>query len=466
MKLETLNLRISPRRELRLALLAAMEACWVFAALALVGGISGAPAPSVASIFLAYWVALVAGRVLPRLKIRWAYAQMLALALAAAMLFYLAWIELYARQWLLDPGWLPFFLRALAGFSGGITSAHLIAAAVIVAFTRGLAFAQRPLTLWFIGFQFRMGILFFFLILLAAGFGYPLDLSAPILFYFVAALFALALARMDELGNDLAIGTRWAITLGAGVALVIFLGLGGIAIFTLQIFSDTLRFFAPLAALFSFLFLLLAIPFGFLADFLFNLLAPLFAALRQALDNFLINFQTRAPPKEMEPPGDALNALDALLPLLQTLGILIVLFLIGSWIARALSRRVRAYEEENFSRESIGADPDAARAEARRKKHAPARRASVDAENIRRIYAALVARTAAAGVARQAAETPNELLPRLERGWQDRAEDLDSITRAYVAVHYGEENAASDLVARVRAAWQRVEAAIRLGKSK
>ncbi|HEX7593575.1 MAG TPA: hypothetical protein VF429_05330, partial [Anaerolineae bacterium] len=60
------------RRELRFALLAAMETCWVYSVLAFLASIMGfARAISPLSLFAAYWIALVVGRVLPQRKERW-----------------------------------------------------------------------------------------------------------------------------------------------------------------------------------------------------------------------------------------------------------------------------------------------------------------------------------------------------------------------------------------------------------
>ena len=70
------------------------------------------------------------------------------------------------------------------------------------------------------------------------------------------------------------------------------------------------------------------------------------------------------------------------------------------------------------------------------------------------------------GLPRGVAETPYEFLPRLTHQFPEQTEDIHSITEAYVAVHYGEENVALDVVARVRAAWERVETVIRTAKKR
>ena len=78
------------------------------------------------------------------------------------------------------------------------------------------------------------------------------------------------------------------------------------------------------------------------------------------------------------------------------------------------------------------------------------------------MYAALVARAKDAGLLRRVDETPYEFLPRLKQEFPEQADDIHSITEAYVAVHYAEEYAAPEVVAHVRATWQRVETVIRV----
>ncbi len=460
-KLTTLKIRISLRRELRLALLAAMEACWAYAAFALAASFLGIAPPSAFAIFLSYWVALAAGRIVPLLQIAWARAQMLVVALALVMTFYLAWAEIYARRFRLDPAWIAQFARGVLTLANGLSREHLLLFAVAYTFARGLGFAQRPLTLWFVGFQFRLGIVAFFLILSASAFTKPLDLSIWILVYFSLALLAVALARIEEMSDGLPLGPRWAVILFAAVTLVIILGVAGARVFTLEVVENSLRLFTPLWSLFSLLIVLLAIPLSFFAEMLFNLLKPLFANVGVMIDQLLRAFDNPAPPPEVEPLAQTAPALEAALPVLKTLLVLAILFALGRWVARALHRRMRHWESAAFVRESI-ADQAAARVAARaqgKRVAKPAR--NFDAENIRRIYAALAARARAAGVARRIAETPDEFLPRLAHAWRECAPDLETITRAYVAAHYGEARATPELSARVRAAWHRVEKEMR-----
>ncbi|MEW5719485.1 MAG: DUF4129 domain-containing protein, partial [Chloroflexota bacterium] len=153
----------------------------------------------------------------------------------------------------------------------------------------------------------------------------------------------------------------------------------------------------------------------------------------------------------------------------QMLIVPVALMIVAYVLLRALNRRMKQIEGEAYIREAISAEEagDRARRGALKKSRPPRSRAQhIAAESIRRIYAALVARAASAGVARRVAETPYEFLPRLYDKFSEQRDDIHSITEAYVAVHYGETDAAPEIVAQVRAAWRRVETVTRLRKKR
>ncbi len=453
---------IAVRRELRYALLAANESCWVYAIFMLLAALFGVNPPSPLAIFAGYWIALVAGRKLPLRKERWLVLQSAAIGIALVTLLVIIRLQVYPQYALLDLSWLPRYISELLSFTHSLSSATLATLAVIYVFVRGLGFGQRPLTLWFTGFQFRLGIVVFFGTLVLAAFVRKLDVSTWIFVYFFLSLTAIALARMDELGSRLSLGPRWAVTLLAAVGLVIFLSLGVLQVLTLQVLNDIVVLFAPLGTVLDLLIVLIAIPFGYLAAWLVDLLGPLFRNLSQ-LGQILGN---------LVPPGanDALKQvqqntalIDMLAPLLKTLFVVGIVVGIGIMLARTLNRRMKLIEEETYAREAIGNEEDAERVlSERRKKQTPRRRAGdMAAESIRRVYAALVARAAEAGLPRRTAETPYEFLPRLEQAFPEEANQVQAITEAYIAVHYGEYKAPESEVQRVRTAWDQVKKRIR-----
>lgn len=450
------------RRELRFALLAAMETCWVYcigAFLASLMGVTRALSPL--ALFAAYWIALVVGRVLPRRRERWVVLQAITVGIAVITLIAVARIELYPRVGLFDSSWLPRYVLILLAFPSGITAEHLAALGVLFVFMRGLGFGQRPMTLWFTGFQFRLGIVIFFVLFLFTGFLKPFDPSPWLFVYFFLSLLAIALARIDEMESDVRFGPRWAVTLLASVALVLFLGLILLQFLTLESATSFLLLFAPLWIIVAAVVTLVAIPFAFLAGWLIDFLRPLFASVNQVLQRI----QNLMPPAAAENLRQAQGSpqFELMVSILKTLFLLVVVLTIGYLLANALNRRMKRIEDDVYIRERLGEDERRAnRAGLSEKKAPPRRRAgSIAAESIRRIYAALVARASEAGLPRAIAETPYEYLPRLERAWPDQSADLNAITDAYVDVHYGEREFGAAEVNRLRELWRRVEATIK-----
>jgi hypothetical protein len=456
----TLNLR----RELRRALLAAMETCWVYAVIVLLTASMEKPQPlTPLPFFAAYWLALIVGRALPASRRRWVILQIASIAIAVVAVLVVARAELYPRLDWYDLTWLPRLVPALLSSPRGLAIEHIVSLGVVYVFVRGLGLAQRPLTLWFIGLQFRIGIVIFFFFLLAVGSLQTFDLyhnaydpSSWIFVYFFLSLLAIALARIEETETEIRYGPRWAVTLLAAVALTLFIGLGVLQVLTLDTAGALMILLTPLWWLFAAAVMLLAIPAGMLAEWLVNLLQPLFANVGRILDDLskIVPYNQQ----DAQQLQDSVAALTFLEPLLKTLLVLIVAFILGSLIARALNRRMKKIEDETYAREAIGADGDAAkRARGAAKGQVRSRPRALTADSIRRIYAALVARAAAAGLPRRAAETPYEFLPRLQQQWQDQASDLRAITEAYVEAHYAERDAAPEQVNFVRAAWRRIE---------
>lgn len=86
--------------------------------------------------------------------------------------------------------------------------------------------------------------------------------------------------------------------------------------------------------------------------------------------------------------------------------------------------------------------------EGRRRRQAAAR--------IRQIYAQLLDISAELEKPRLAAQTPLEYLPTLEKLYLGQENDVQTITRAYLQVRYGELPESEEAVARVEDAWERV----------
>jgi hypothetical protein len=189
----------------------------------------------------------------------------MAILIAFVTMFAVARAELYPLFGWYDWGWLSRYVPTLISFTKSIAAEHIVSAGVLYVFIRGLGLAQRPLTLWFVGLQFRIGVVVFFFLLLVASYLKSYDASPWIFAYFGFSLLAIALARLEEMGSDLRLGLRWAVTLLAAVALVLFLGLGILQFFTVEAARILLLLLTPLWMLAGLIFLLIAIPAGLLA---------------------------------------------------------------------------------------------------------------------------------------------------------------------------------------------------------
>ncbi len=453
------------RRELRIALLAAMETCWVFAVVVFLAEIVDAPRPlTPLPFFLTYWLAMILGRVLPRSETGGLILQVIAFAIAIITLLAVARAELYPTLDWYDWAWLPRFIPALLSMTRGVVIEHIVAAGTLYVFIRGLGLAQRPLTLWFVGLQFRIGIVIFFVLLLIAGLARAFsatsiqryDASLWIFIYFFISLLAIALARIEEMTSDVRYTPRWAITLLGSIALVLFTGLGVLQFLTVDLVRALMIIFVPIAWVFGGIIVLLSVPFGYLLEWLVKFLQPLFAGLEQLIDS-LQRFLNQDTLTQQSTDPAITFSLTALIQPAFVLAIgLLVLYLLG----RALNRRMHRLEEETFVRESLGADDAselARRDDPRKKKPARPRSRNAAAESIRKIYAALVARAADAGLPRRVAETPYEFEPRLAKQWLEHSDDIRTITEAYVEVHYAEHDATRERLDIVKDAWERIQ---------
>ncbi len=453
------------RRALCLALIAAMESCYLYALLAFLVALTQSPhALTPLPVFAAYWLALAVGRVFAPAKRPMARPVFAVTAFALVTMLAVVYFELYTRYAWYDAEWLAHYLAAWWRLRSSVAEI-IVSLGVLYIVIRGIGLARRPLSLWYVGLLFRIGVVVFFVVFIAASILEAYDVSVWLVAYFGFALIALALARIEEVAGDVRLGPRWGATLLGAAALVLLLGLLLAQFFTFETARIFWLLLAPIGMALGLLLVLFAIPAGYIAEWLVNLLKPTLTQFGQMLEGLqnlaLLDSEVGEPARESVP------TLPFLEPLFRTALMLMALLVVGRLIARALDRRLRQIEENTYAREALGWDDDAARvALDSPKPRAPRPRVRhIAAETIRRMYAALVARAAAAGLPRRIAETPYEFLPRLAQTFPEHTDDLRAITEAYVAVHYGELDAPVEQVNRVRAAWRRVEQALRTQKT-
>jgi hypothetical protein len=270
------------------------------------------------------------------------------------------------------------------------------------------------------------------------------------------SLLSIALARMEESGREMALGRAWALLLVGASLLVVALGFFVTPLFTITAAAAFFQILSPLAPVVEFLVSLILIPLSYLLEAVIEFLIPIFSIILTAFRGlpFDIIPQVQAPLRKAADEGSGL--LVAILPYVRLLVFLMILLSAALIVARALNRRMMRVEEESFAREGAGERDRPGAEKMRRLRAAPVSQREIEAENIRRIYAALLARCEAVGLPRREAETPFEFLPRLSAQFPQAAADLSALTEAYVAVHYAQIPATNSQVRMMRAVWQRL----------
>ena len=447
---------INLRAELRLALLAAAEACWLYAIVLTIGSLMGfSRVVSPFGIFIVYWTGLLVGRALPRSNRAWRALQALTVVFALLAILVAMRVGFYAEPFY-DFSWVAIFFGRIITLLERVTAEEISLFVLVAAFVRALGFAQRPLTLWVIGFQFRLGIVIFFAMAFIAALSTRVDFILWIFVYFALSLTGISLARIEEAGREQALGYKWALVMSTTIAATMLLGFGATQFLTLESVNAFFRFISPLTFLIQILVTLISIPIFYLLEFLLSLLAPVFEAMLRIVMGFLPNV-TLANPEAQRVVNEVARQLFDLMPYLRLLGVIGILLLIAWYVARALNRRVKWLEHEQFERDPLD-ERDESPLERRKRRTSPrTHRRHVNAENVRRIYAALQLHAERLGLKRNEAETPFEFLPRLVARFPDAARDIENITRAYCAVHYAMQDATEAQVRELRAVWQRVK---------
>ncbi len=449
---------INLRAELRLALLAAAESCWLYAIVLTIGVIAGFPRViSPLGIFVVYWLGLVVGRLLPRLPHAWRTLQIASVICAVLIILLAMRVGFYDEFALTSPLWLSNYFENGLAFFQRFTGEQISTLVLILAYMRALGFAQRPLTLWVIGFQFRLGIVIFFALAIIAAFAGRVDFIFWIFMFFAFSLLGIALARIEEAGQTSPLDARWTVVMFTMLAATLLVGFALTRFLTLDALNAFIAFLSPVFLVLQIIFFILALPFFILTEFLIRLLIPLFNLLANAFSKMIPTIpQTNI---ETVPILESVTrSFETLMPYLRLAGVVLVLVVIGWVIARALNRRMNREEEEMFLREKAPRleREYLAERERNRRKRDPLNR-EVHAENVRRIYAALQAQAEALGLPRRAAETPLEFLPRLTARFPGSAANLEKITNEYVAVHYAQQQASDAQVRELRDVWKKTK---------
>ncbi|NLX10276.1 MAG: DUF4129 domain-containing protein [Chloroflexi bacterium] len=339
---------------------------------------------------------------------------------------------------------------------------------VLVLWWRGYRLGSAYMTLVRASFGMRLGILSFFIVILAAGGDLRADVLSLLPFFFFFGLLASSLARADSLnldraGRDSPFGRGWiaslfvitlALTASGYVAALWLAGL------------DTTQAAEALATIG-----------GGLLTLIFLLLSPLLL-LAQAIYDLIprgsgtpVQFETgqREPPDQISTPwladvftvlGDALVVIVLLLVAIMVLALIWFLF-----IARGDRQEQNHEERESIGTgEVVGGLRTALRDSLRRLMGALGLfqqfglgRDLFAALTIRRIYARMEKLAGKRGYPRTLSETPYEYRRELHLAFPGMDSDVQTITEAYVAVRYGDVPESRAELDQVRAAWDRLD---------
>ena len=369
-----------------------------------------------------------------------------------------------------DLRWLPVLIRAAHDALPVIVPAVMASLLAALLWWRGIVLGEREFTHYEIERAFRRGVgwtivfmIFFAIYGDSRGFATAAAAPAYLLGFFSLGLVMLAVTRLLAIWQEsqadeaqaLAANRHWLLLL-VGVVGVI---LTGATLFSgvvhVQFRPAILRILAPLAPV---------------VEFVFLVAFSVALVIARAIVYVLSHFPRRYNPVEPPPgPGRPLEELLRELPpavvttarwgmVALVVGLLILLIAIA--VVRSRRRARKPGEDE---RESVWSTPLllAGLGQAWRNLWARLRAARPEAEAesvgaMRAIYRDLLRTGAGLGVSRRPSETPYEYQPRLSTRLPEGAQDIASLTEAYVRVRYTPEAPSSMEVAAAHEALARV----------
>lgn len=135
----------------------------------------------------------------------------------------------------------------------------------------------------------------------------------------------------------------------------------------------------------------------------------------------------------------------------------IALFIV--FVAWSTGRAQRAQRAQQADTESLQVvEPAAPISGLERLRQSLSLRRWLAALSIRRIYARMAHEAGKRGFPRLPAQTPSDYAPVLRQAYPGADADIDHITAAYIAAHYGEVPDTDEELAAIRAAWERARA--------
>lgn len=403
-------------------------------------------------------------------RLRWSI--MLGGALAAVVVSVLTYRDT------LIPSILPFLLDPLLHVPPAVMA--LVVAAV--AWWRGVHAGDRPIDTLEAEDRFRVGVIALVLLALAGPAlsqfadtsAIGADLPATTLLYFALSLTVLSIARLQALRSRNAAATsgtvpRWGATLASTVAAILGLGIILVAILPREygLLGQVLRPVVQALSLLDPVVVILLWPFAwFLENVLFRLFHYLSLMGLQNILNIAPAEDQQQPPKTIQEwwGQGVVTTIEWLMLLLVAA---IALYFIWNAIRR---RRKRPVPDTNETREIVWSwrhffasirswlialfkRPRAVDAAIAVQHTEPE---TVEVRSIRELYRQFLASVKRAGYPRRTADTPLELLGRIESVLPASLGDAEHLTEAYNRVRYGDVSLPADDVDLLRAGMENI----------
>lgn len=445
------------RRELLRLATALMEAAWFWAAWAVAFGLFSpqSVSPSLALVSLLMITAVFVARYLD-LGRAGSLGQAVAVAVTVAVLMFVV----AAALGLGGPG------AFLVGLRDFLDPNLLFIVGYLALWWRGISLVGGGFSADQTGFRFRVGVVVFMWVLMAAAFA-GVSVTSAVFVFFTAGLLAMGLARVEDVSRDAAgvatpFDRGWVSILVGAVIAVMLLGLVISVLFSVDTIRAILGWMGPL---WDVLARVLVVLLTILAFLLSPLVEALARALRPALDRLAAQQLPTPTPGDQE-----VTQATSLLPeavgmglkwALLAIGLLAAVMLLGLWAQRrraAAAEPVAELRESVWSAEAFAQDARSLweRAVGRFRRH-PRGQAS---DSVRHIYATLQAVAAEHGAPRPADDTPYEYLPMLVAAFPTAEGDLLFLTETYVDAHYHELPTSDATLAQAQQAWARIRQVI------
>jgi hypothetical protein len=476
------RLRLQSYQEVIIAALAAAEVCWLAPVLLALRGASEPPLPLLlwleTLLLLLGFFYLYRAVAAANLPLR-ARQGVLVLVLLLAIGLTLRYRVYAAPQWR-GASWLGAFLRSLADADDTQPWGWVAAMGLVYLWARGIHLARRSLSLQSVGFSFRSGIVLLIVESFILHFLTDLDASGFVIPYFSFSLVAVALARIEEVGqvpNSSRAGFTgfWVGSTLAAVGLLVAVGSGLALFFHGGGLRHVVDWVWPVVWLLVLILVGIGVLFLAIVEYAMGLFSVDISMVGEGLQRALQRLGALLTTMRLEaPPGGEPGETQPLLTVTRlalTIGLpLAIVVLVLLFTSYRRRRGDRANWEE--SRES-SFSPGALRRSLRAALEDGLGRLGdlaglVDrfgvgsrflaAISARRIYANMVRLATDAGYPRVQSQTPYEYLRTLCLALPKHQEEMAAITEAYVAAHYGQVPDARDDLQRLREYWRRIRA--------